>query len=55
LFIAGTLAQNRAQPQNQKNCDDSKNKNVYEGQIIPLCPSLHPNVTNIIVTMFNDV
>jgi len=55
LFIACALTQNRAQPQNQKNGNDSKDKNINERQISPLYPGFQQNLTNIIVTKFNDV
>ena len=54
IFIAGPLAKNRAQPQNQKNGDDSKDKNINEWQISPLYSGFQQKLTNIIVTKLND-
>ena len=55
FFITGALAKNGTQPQNQKNGDNSKDKNINERQISPLCPGFNQNLTNNIVTKFNDV
>ena len=51
---AVALTQNRAQPQNQKNGDDSKDNNIDEWQISPLYSDFHQNFTHIIVTKFDD-